>query len=328
MKKIINEIEDIVDEMCCGLVAADPDLILDERYRVIQRRKIDRNKVSLVAGGGGGHEPSHAGFVGEGMLTAAVTGEVFTAPSMIQIYNAILRTESSKGTLLIVKNFESDTESFNAAAELAAEDGITIECVYVNDDIAVRDNSGPRGGRGLAGTLFVHKIAGAAAERGYELAEVKRIAQKVVTNVRSIGFAFAACTVPAKGTPSFRLGKDEIECGVGIHGEPGIARWKYQNSAALAAKLCGKLQSELKFKWGEDCALMINGLGATPLMELYVLNNDVSRWLQENGIRVYRTMVGNYMTSLDTEGASITLLRLDEELKELLDEPTKVRLWR
>lgn len=327
MKKIINNIENVVDEMCCGIVAANPNLALDEKYRIVQRKEIDKNKVSLISGGGSGHEPAHAGFVGEGMLTAAVCGDVFASPSTIQVYNAILQTESNKGTLLIIKNYSGDVMNFDAAAELAEEDGVEVQCVYVNDDVAVEDSLYTVGRRGVAGTLFVHKIAGAAAERGYELAEVKRVAEKVIANVKTIGFALTSCTVPAKGTPTFEMGDNEMEFGVGIHGEPGIARCSLQGSAVLADRMLTKLQMEMGLNRGEECALMINGLGGTPLMELFVLNNDVSRWLGENGIRVYKTMVGDYMTSLDMAGASVTLLRLDEELKELLDDPTKVKLW-
>lgn len=328
MKKIINTIEYIVDDMCQGIAAANPDVALDERYRIISRKNLDANKVSLISGGGSGHEPAHAGFVGNGMLTAAVCGDVFASPSTIQVYNAILQTKSDKGTLLIIKNYSGDVMNFEAAAEMAVEDGIDVECVYVNDDIAVEDSLYTIGRRGVAGTLFVHKIAGAAAEAGKELPEVKRIAEKVIQNIKSIGFALTSCTVPAKGTPTFSLPNDEIEYGVGIHGEPGIQRCKMDQSDLLAQRMCGSLVNELNLVAGDTCALMINGLGTTPLMELFVLTNDVVKYMEKLQIKIHKVMVGNYMTSLDMAGASVTALKLDSELTPLLDAETSVSMWK
>jgi dihydroxyacetone kinase DhaK subunit len=323
MKKIINKVEDIVIEMCEGMVKAHPDkLVFSKRYKIIKRKDLNKEKVSLISGGGSGHEPAHAGFVGKGMLDVAVCGDVFASPSTIQVYNALVESKTNKGALLIIKNYSGDCMNFDAAAEMAEEeDDIKVEKVYVNDDVAVKDSLYTIGRRGVAGTVLVHKIAGAAAEKGKELLEVKAVAQKVIANVRSIGFAFTSCTVPAKGTPTFTLGEDEMEFGVGIHGEPGIALEKILSADALAEKMLDKILSDLPFSQGDEVALLVNGLGATPLMELYLLNNSINKILEKRGISIYKTFVGNYMTAIDMAGASISLLKLDEELKELLDAP-------
>jgi len=321
MKKIINNTESIVLEMCQGIVSAHPELSLIPRYQIIKRKEIDPNKVSLVSGGGSGHEPAHAGFVGKGMLTAAVCGDVFASPSTTQVYNALEDVKTDKGILLIIKNYSGDCMNFEAAAEMAEDDDVNVECVYVNDDVAVEDSLYTVGRRGVAGTMFVHKIAGAAAEAGKDLLEVKRLAEKTNKNMRSIGLALNSCTVPAKGTPTFSLGEDEIEFGVGIHGEPGIERQKITNADDMAKQMLDKVLGELTLTEGKDCALIVNGLGATPLMELYLLNNSVAKLLKEKGITIYKTFVGNYMTALDMAGASITVLELDDELKLYLDAP-------
>ncbi len=321
MKKILNKNENAVDEMCKGIVAANPGLELDERYRIIRRREILRENVALISGGGSGHEPAHAGFVGEGMLTAAVCGDIFASPSTMQIYNAILQTETDKGTLLIIKNYSGDCMNFDSAAEMAEDDDITIERVYVNDDIAVEDSLYTVGRRGVAGTVFVHKIAGAAAAEGRDLAEVKRLAEKTIKSVKSIGIALTSCTVPAKGSPTFSLADDEVEYGVGIHGEPGIERQVLRSSRELAVDMVGRLLPEAGLDKGNRCAVMVNGLGATPLSELYIQYNDVAEILGGKGIEIHKAFVGNYMTSLDMNGFSITLLKLDDELEALLDAP-------
>lgn len=321
MKKILNKIENAVDEMCKGIVAANPGLELDERYRIIRRKEVLREKVALISGGGSGHEPAHAGFVGEGMLTAAVCGDIFASPSTMQIYNAILQTETDKGTLLIIKNYSGDCMNFDSAAEMAEDDDIIVERVYVNDDIAVEDSLYTVGRRGVAGTVLVHKIAGAAAAEGRDLAEVKRIAEKTIKSVKSIGIALTSCTVPAKGSPTFSLTDDELEYGVGIHGEPGIERQKLRSSKELAVDMVGRLLPEAGLDKGNRCAVMVNGLGATPLSELYIQYYDVAEILREKGIEIHKAFVGNYMTSLDMSGFSITLLKLDAELEALLDAP-------
>lgn len=322
MKKIINTPETVVQEMCNGIVLAHPELEVLYKYKVIKKKEINKNKVTLISGGGSGHEPSHAGFIGKGMLDVAVCGDVFASPSQIQVYQAIKATSSDKGTLLIIKNYSGDMMNFKNAAFLAAEDGIKVDYLKVDDDIAVEDSLYTVGRRGVAGTVLVHKIAGAAAELGLELEAVKSIAQKAASNVRSIGFALTSCTVPAKGTPTFELGSDEIEYGVGIHGEPGIKREKLSSADELAERMVTALLNDLKIENADSSkiAVLINGFGGTPLQELYLLNNSVYRVLQEKGITVTRIFVGNYMTSIDMAGASISVLKLDDELERLLSE--------
>lgn len=321
MKKIINTPESFVYDMCHGMAKAHPELEFVEKYKVVIKREINSTKVTLVSGGGSGHEPAHAGFVGKGMLDVAVCGDVFASPSQIQVYNALKLSQSEKGTLMIVKNYSGDLMNFNNAAALAKEDGINVEAVYVADDIAVKDSLYTVGRRGVAGTVFVHKIAGAKAEQGASLDEVKRVAQKVADNVRSLGFALTSGTVPAAGTPTFELGDDEMEFGVGIHGEPGRTREKIQSADELAARMVPDIMEDLGLSRGEKIALLVNGFGGTPLQELYLFNNSVTTILEEKGIDIYKTMVGNYMTSIDMAGASLSFLRLDDELIELLDEP-------
>jgi dihydroxyacetone kinase len=327
MKKIINNVDSVADEMARGIALAHPDLTLDERYRILYRAASD-DRVTLISGGGSGHEPAHAGFVGEGMLTAAVCGDVFASPSAVQVYNAILKTKSKKGALLIIKNYSGDRMNFEAAAELAEDDDIVIEKVYVADDVAVEDSLYTVGRRGVAGTLFVQKIAGGAAERGYALSEVKRAAEKAAASVRSIGVALTSCTVPAKGTPTFALADDEIEFGVGIHGEPGVERQKLRDAKALAADMTDRLLAELAPLSGGEVCVMVNGLGATPLMELYLAFGNVADLLKEKNITIHRPFVGEYMTALDMAGFSLTLLKLDEELKELFDDPADTPAWK
>lgn len=322
MKKIMNTPETFVYDMCHGLAKAHPELEFVEKFKIVKKKEINPDKVSLISGGGSGHEPAHAGFVGKGMLDCAVCGDVFASPSQIQVYNAIKECATDKGVLLIIKNYSGDCMNFNNAADLAREeDGIKVDAVYVNDDIAVKDSLYTVGRRGVAGTVFVHKIAGAAAEQGKSLEEVKAIANKVIANVRSFGFALSSCTPPAKGTPIFDIGDDEIEFGVGIHGEPGRKTEKLQTADDLAKRIVKDLIEDLGLKKGEDVALLVNGFGATPLSELYLFNNSVSNALEKENIGIYKTLVGNYMTSLDMAGASVTVLRLDDDFKALLSYP-------
>ncbi|MDD7092894.1 MAG: dihydroxyacetone kinase subunit DhaK [Eubacteriales bacterium] len=324
MKKIMNTPETFVYDMCHGLAAAHPELEFVEKFKVVKKKEINRNKVTLISGGGSGHEPAHAGFVGKGMLDAAVCGDVFASPSQIQVYEAIKATASDKGTLLIIKNYSGDCMNFNNAGARAKEDDdIDVDAVFVNDDVAVTDSLYTVGRRGVAGTMLVHKIAGAAAEQGKDLKEVKRIAQKVIDNVASIGFAISSCTPPAKGTPIFELADENMEFGVGIHGEPGVATEKFVTSDELAEKMVPRIADNavIKLKRGDEIAVIVNGFGGTPLSELYVLNNSVNKVIEREGYKVHRAIVGNYMTSLDMQGASVTFLKLDEELKALLDYP-------
>lgn len=317
MKKIMNQPETMVLEMCKGLVLANPELELIEQSKVIKKKDINVDKVTLISGGGSGHEPAHAGFVGKGMLDAAICGDIFASPSQIQVYQGIKQTKSNKGTLLIIKNYSGDIMNFRNALYLAEEDGIRVDYVKVDDDIAVENSLYTVGHRGTAGTVLVEQIAGAAAECGKDLEEVKRLAQKTIDRVKTIGFALSSCTVPAKGSPTFSLGEDEIEYGVGIHGEPGIRRENMKTASELATQMVEALVSHLDKP--EEVVVMINGFGATPLQELYLLNYQVAKLLHEKNISIYRGYVGNYMTSIDMAGASVTLLHVDEELKQYLD---------
>ena len=326
MKKIMNTPETFVYDMCHGLAKAHPDLEFVEKFKIVKKVEINDDKVSLISGGGSGHEPAHAGFVGKGMLDCAVCGDVFASPSQVQVYNAIQKCATDKGVLLIIKNYSGDCMNFNNAMYDAQEEGIKVDAVYVNDDIAVKDSLYTVGRRGVAGTVLVHKCAGAAAEQGKELEEVKAVANKVIENVRSFGFAFTSCTVPAAGHPTFEIGDDEMEFGVGIHGEPGRFREKIDYSKGtfsddLARRIVTDLEEDLKVKKDDELVLLINGFGGSPLQELYILNNSVNKALEADGVKIYRTIVGNFMTSIDMAGASITFLKVDDELKKLIDYP-------
>lgn len=320
MKKIINKPETLVMEMCNGMVMAHPELELLKKYKVIKKKEMNENKVTLISGGGSGHEPAHAGLVGKGMLDAAVCGDVFASPSQIQIYQAIKETASKKGTLLIIKNYSGDIMNFKNGAHLATEDGIEVDYVKVDDDIAVEDSLYTVGRRGVAGVILVHKIAGAAAEAGMDLGAVKAVAEKAAANVRTIGLALTSCTVPASGSPTFTLAEDEMEYGVGIHGEPGIKREKMMSADELANRMTNDLIKDLGVKDGEEIALLVNGFGGTPLQELYLFNNAVTRELAARNIKINRVFVGNYMTSIDMAGMSLTVMKLDDELKTLLSK--------
>jgi triose/dihydroxyacetone kinase / FAD-AMP lyase (cyclizing) len=318
MKKIINEPDTLVTEMCRGMALAHPELEFLEKYKIMKKKELDSNKVTLISGGGSGHEPAHAGLIGKGMLDAAVCGDVFASPSQIQVYQAIRTTANEKGTLLIIKNYSGDIMNFKNAAHMASEDGIPVEYVKVDDDIAVEDSLYTVGRRGVAGTVLVHKIAGAAAEEGRGLKEVKAVAEKAAANVRSIGIALTSCTVPASGSPTFELNEDEIEYGVGIHGEPGIKREKMATADELAQRMIDDLFKDLDVEDSSEIAVLVNGFGGTPQQELYLFNNAVVKILSGKEIRINRTFVGNYMTSIDMAGLSLTVMKLDEELKTLL----------
>ncbi|AAM25175.1 MULTISPECIES: dihydroxyacetone kinase subunit DhaK [Caldanaerobacter] len=321
MKKLINNPESVVKEMIEGLLAAHPNYLRKlENINVIVRKDAPvEGKVGLVSGGGSGHEPAHAGYVGYGMLDAACPGEVFTSPTPDQMYEAIKAVNSGKGVLLIIKNYTGDVMNFEMAREMAQAEGIEVDQVIVNDDVAVENSTWTQGRRGIAGTVFVHKIAGAKAQEGASLKEVKRVAEKVIANVRSMGMALTPCTVPAAGKPSFTLQEDEMEIGIGIHGEPGTHREKIKHVDEIVEHLMDKIINDLPYKSGDEVAVMINGMGGTPLMELYIANRKVAEILKEKDIKVYKTYVGEFMTSLEMSGFSITLLKLDEELKALLD---------
>jgi phosphoenolpyruvate---glycerone phosphotransferase subunit DhaK len=324
MKKLINDPNQVVNDMLEGMVAAYPNRVkrLLGTNVIVRSDAPVKGKVGIVSGGGSGHEPAHAGYVGKGMLDAAVCGEVFTSPTPDQVLEAIKAVDSGKGVLLIIKkNYTGDVMNFEMAAELAEAEGIRVAKVVVNDDVAVEDSTFTTGRRGIAGTVFVHKIAGALSERGASLEEVEAVAKKVVQNVRSMGMALTPCTVPAAGKPGFELGENEIEVGIGIHGEPGIEKTTIKTADEIAETLLNKIFDDMKLEKGDRVAVMINGLGATPLMELYIVNKKVSEMLEEKQIDVHETFVGEYMTSLEMAGCSISLFKLDDFLIELLDAP-------
>lgn len=329
MKKIINTPTTVVDHMLDGLAFAHDDLV----YRVkdsdvIARKSKKTGKVGLVSGGGSGHEPAHAGFVGEGMLSAAVCGAVFTSPTPDQILTAIKEADEGAGVFLIIKNYSGDVMNFEIAQELAEMEGISVESVLVDDDIAVENSLYTQGRRGVAGTIFVHKVLGEAARTGKSLEEIKILADQLVANIHTLGLALSGATVPEVGKPGFVLLEDEIEFGIGIHGEPGYRKEKMQPSHTLAHELVEKLMASFDQKESAPFALLINGMGATPLMEQYIFINDVADLLLKKGIDVAYKKVGNYMTSLDMAGLSLTLFKLtDLAWLEALKAPVSTIAW-
>lgn len=321
MKKIINEVENVEQEMIQGLVKSRPQKLEKlEAGNIVVRKERKQGKVALVSGGGSGHEPAHGGYVGKGMLDAAVAGPVFTSPTPDMVYEGIKAVATDAGVLCIVKNYTGDVMNFEMAVDMAKDEDIKADYVVVNDDVAVEDSSFTTGRRGVAGTILVHKIAGARAEEGGTLEEVKAVAEKVIANVRTMGMAIQPCTVPAAGKPGFELPEDEMEIGIGIHGEPGTHREKLLKANEIAKQLLDKILADLDYS-GKEVAAIVNGMGATPLMELYIVNNFVQDYLKEKNVKIYDTMVGNYMTSIEMAGFSLTLLRLDDELKRLYDAP-------
>ena len=321
MKKFINQVENVEQEMLAGIAKAHPQQLQKlPDFNVLVRTQKKEGKVALISGGGSGHEPAHGGFVGTGMLDAAVAGAVFTSPTPDQVEGAIRAVATDAGVLLVIKNYTGDVMNFEMAAEMAEMDGIKCMNVIVNDDVAVQDSLYTTGRRGVAGTIFVHKIAGAKAEQGASLEEVHAVAQKVIDNVRTMGAAITPCTVPAAGKPGFEIGEDEMEVGIGIHGEPGTHKEKLMSANDIVDHLLSKILADIDYE-GKEVAVLVNGSGATPLMELYIINNRVADVLAEKGVKVYKTLVGNYMTSLEMAGFSVSLLRLDDELKALLDAP-------
>lgn len=320
MKKILNSVENVVPEMLEGMMLAHPDLkILPGTQVVVRKNRPSGEKVGVISGGGSGHEPAHAGYVGAGMLDAACAGALFSSPSVDQMIEGIRAVDMGKGVLIVAKNYTGDNLNFDMAAELLEDEGIRVEKVVVKDDIAVEESENTTGRRGVAGTIFVHKIAGAKAESGADLDEVKRCAEKAIRNIRTFGFALSPCIIPSVGKPGFTLEEEEMELGTGIHGEAGIKRMSIPSSRELAEILLEKIQSNIVLNEGEEVAVMVNGCGATPLMELYILMQDVAKILTEKRIGLYKSFVGNYMTSLEMAGGAVTVMKLDDELKELLD---------
>jgi dihydroxyacetone kinase-like protein len=328
MKKIINDVANVEEEMILGLVKAAPQKLRKLDYgTIVVREPKQEDKVALVSGGGSGHEPAHGGYVGEGMLDCAVAGTVFTSPTPDQVLEGIKAVATDKGVLCVVKNYTGDVMNFEMAIEMAADEGIKADYVVVNDDVAVKDSLYTTGRRGVAGTIFVHKIAGAKAAEGASLEEVKAAAEKVIANVRSMGMAIEPCTVPAAGKPGFELSDTEMEIGIGIHGEPGTHREALGMADSIAKTLLDNILADLDYS-GSDVVVLVNGMGGTPLMELYIVNNFVQDYLKEKGVRVYDTMVGNYMTSIEMAGFSLTLLRLDDEMKKLYDAKADTLAWK
>ncbi|HEL2468386.1 TPA: dihydroxyacetone kinase subunit DhaK [Streptococcus suis] len=333
MKKIINQSEHVVDEMLKGLVFMHQDLV--ERingFDVIIRKAEKTGKVGIISGGGSGHEPSHAGFVGKGMLSAAVCGAVFTSPTPDQILEAIKAADEGAGVFMVIKNYSGDIMNFEMAQELAEMEGIEVASVIVDDDIAVENSLYTQGRRGVAGTILVHKILGHTAETGKSLAEIKELADRLVPQIKTIGLALSGATVPEVGKPGFVLEEDEFEYGVGIHGEPGYKKEKLQPSAKLAEELAEELVEKLAegfdIQDGEHYGVLINGLGATPLMEQYVFANDVAQLLAKKGVVVDYKKIGNYMTSIDMAGLSLTLIKLeDPSWIDALQAPVEVVAW-
>jgi phosphoenolpyruvate---glycerone phosphotransferase subunit DhaK len=320
MKKLINAPDSVVTDALAGVAAAHPSLAVDIENKVITRAGgPTRGKAGLVSGGGSGHEPLHGGFVGLGMLDAACPGEVFTSPVPDQMLAATKAVDGGAGVLHIVKNYTGDVLNFQMAAELAADDGIEVTSVVVNDDVAVQDSLYTAGRRGVGATVFVEKIAGALAERGAPLADVAAVAAEVGDRSRSFGVALTSCAIPAAGKPTFELGDNEIELGIGIHGEPGRRRAPLASAAELAAAAMDAIHADQPL--AGDLLVMVNGMGGTPLIELYLIYNEVHKYVTGKGARITRNLVGNYITSLEMQGFSVTVCRLSDTLEQLWDAP-------
>jgi phosphoenolpyruvate---glycerone phosphotransferase subunit DhaK len=322
MKKLINDPEDVVKEALAGIALAHPEVSVDPDLKLIVRGDAPvSGKVGIVSGGGSGHEPLHGGFVGAGMLDAACAGEMFTSPTPDQMLEATKRVDGGAGVLHIVKNYTGDVLNFEMAADLAKADDIEVEAVVIDDDVAVQDSTFTAGRRGVGATVLAEKICGAAAEAGATLTEVADRCRQVNANARSMGIALTSCTVPAAGKPTFELAEDEMEVGIGIHGEPGRERRKVGTAAEVAETLVTPVVDDLGLASGDRVLAFVNGMGGTPLIELYVVFNEVAKLLGDRGIVIERNLVGSYITSLEMAGCSVTLLKLDDELTTLWDAP-------
>lgn len=326
MKKIINNPERVVSDMLAGIEAVNPEICYDRENEVIYRRKVTE-KVGIVSGGGSGHEPAHAGYVGMGMLDAAAAGNVFASPDPARILNGIEHADGGRGVLLVIKNYSGDIMNFEMAADLAADMDIPVKSVIVRDDVAVKESTYSTGRRGIAGTIFVHKIAGAKAEDGGTLEEVAELAQRTADNVRSFGVSLSSCILPGVGTPGFVIGEGQMELGMGIHGEPGIEQTPMKSAAEIAEIMVEKITADLDYS-GRETAVIVNGLGGTPLMELYILAGEIDKQIRARNITPVKYLVGNYMTSLEMAGASMSMLRLDEEMKQYLASPCSTMAWK
>lgn len=330
MKKLINDPENVVNDATAGFEAAHADIVRVSHDPLFIARTGTpvQGKVGIVSGGGSGHEPLHGGFVGFGMLDAAVPGPIFTSPTPDPIVAATLAVDGGAGVVHIVKNYTGDVLNFETAADLASAEGVDVRTVVINDDVAVKDSLYTAGRRGVAGTVLVEKMAGAAAERGDDLDAVVAIAERVNSRVRTMGVALTPCVVPHAGEPSFVLDDDEIEIGIGIHGEPGRERIKLEPADAIVDRLLGPVLDDLPFISGDEVLLLVNGMGGTPLVELYIVFRRAAEALAERGLTVKRSLVGNFTTSLEMAGASITLLKLDDELVSLWDAPVQTAALR
>ena len=331
MKKIINDPANIVPEMVNGMVRSYPQYVekIKGTEAVVRADKDSmKGKVGIVSGGGSGHEPTHAGFVGKGMLSAAVCGQIFTSPTPDQIYAAIKAVDQGKGVFLVIKNYSGDVMNFDMAKDMADMDNIKVKSIVVDDDIAVKNSTFTQGRRGVAGTIFMHKILGAAAQVGASLDEIDTLAHKVLPNIKTIAVALSAATNPDTGKPGFVLKDDEIEYGVGIHSEPGYRREKIKPSKDLVKELLGKLYVEMHLDGNKKYAVLVNGMGATPLMEQYIFSNDVLNKLEEFNIKPAFMKVGNYMTSMDMAGISLTLFEIkDSKWLDYLNKPVETIAW-
>jgi dihydroxyacetone kinase-like protein len=323
MKKLINNVDDVVIEALHGMEQAHPDL-LKVHYNPNFLTRADapvKDKVAVISGGGSGHEPLHGGFVGKGMLDAACPGEIFTSPTPDQMEEATKAVSGGKGVLHIVKNYSGDVMNFEMAADIVQGEGIEVASVVIDDDVAVKDSLYTEGRRGVGSTVFAEKLCGAAAEKGMTLEEVTNIDKFVKENGRSMGMALTSCIVPAAGNPTFDLGAEEIEIGIGIHGEPGRERMKMKTATELVEMMGEAVVSDIPFKSGDELIVMVNGMGGTPLIELYLLYNQVAAFAKAKGLKIVRNLVGNYITSLEMQGFSLTMMRVNKEIVELWDAP-------
>jgi len=320
MKKLINDPDDVVDEMLDGMVAAYPDQVrrlADTNVLVREDAPVD-GKVGIVSGGGSGHEPTHAGYLGDGMLDGAAAGEVFTSPTADELEELVAAADGGEGVLMVIKNYEGDVMNFETAGEMVEMEGTDVAQVVVDDDVAVEDSLYTSGRRGVCGTILVHKAAGAKAAEGADLEEVQRVAQKVIDNVGTMGMALTSCITPEKGEATFDLPEDEIELGIGIHGEPGVERTDVMEADEITEELTESVLDDLGLDEGQEVMTIVNGMGGTPLMELFVVNRKLQEILGDHGLETWDAWVGDYMPSLDMDGCSITVCAVDEELKELL----------
>jgi dihydroxyacetone kinase-like protein len=323
MKKLINDPDDVVDEMLEGMVAAHPDRLrrLPDTQVLVREDGPVEGKVALVSGGGSGHEPTHGGYIGDGMLDGAAAGDVFSSPTADEFEALIDACDAGEGVLAVVKNYEGDVMNFDTAIELAEMEGVDVAEVVVDDDVAVEDSLYTSGRRGVCGTILVHKAAGAKAAEGADLDEVQRVAQRVIDNVGTMGTALTSCVTPEKGEPTFDLGDDEIELGIGIHGEPGTERTETMDADAITEGLAGEVLADLDLEAGQEVVTIVNGMGGTPEMELFVVNRRLQEVLADHDLETWDAWVGEYMTSLDMAGCSVTVCAVDDELKDLLAAP-------